>query len=119
MVLRRIPGLVVRVIVRDARRDADRTARSVDRNVRRVLGRPVRTTLSIVFVTLLFGVLYTISMDQGAVNDVDAAGGDALATALAILPPLPILALIALAMLVLVPVALVSQGVKNDLRYNR
>lgn len=108
-------------MVRDAQRDADRTVRSVRRNTRRVVTRPIRTTLSILFMTLLASVLYTITMDSTAVAAVGEAeaSGDTVGLLLAVLPPVPILLGIAALMVVLVPISLITGGVRRDLRYNR
>lgn len=119
MVVRRVLGFLGGIVVRDAERSVNRYERALRRNVRRVVFRPIRTSLAICFMTLLGGVVYTVSMRPDAVAAVDAAEGDLLGTALAILPPFPILLAIGLVMVILVPIALISGGIQNDLRYGR
>lgn len=121
MVGRKLPGLVGGIVARSARRDVDRHTSALRRNTRRVLGRPVRTGLSILFVTLLVSVLYTVTTDPAAsvaVGDAEASG-DMLGVLLAVLPPAPILLAIAAVMVVLVPLSLITGGVRRDLRYGR
>jgi len=121
MVGRRLLGFVGNIIVRDAKRDVDRHTSAVRRNTRRVLFRPVRTGFSILFMTLLVAVLYTITTDPTASTAVDEAeaSGDTLGILFALLPPAPILLAIAAAMIVLVPISLITGGIRRDLRYGR
>lgn len=115
MVARRLLSL----LVSSTNRSPNRKTRRLRRNAVEIVTRPFRTLYAIVFMTLLFGVMYTIFYDSGAVAAVDAAEGDAVAMALAVLPPLPILALIALAMAVLVPFTMLFRGVSDESRYYR
>ncbi|WP_336339208.1 hypothetical protein [Haloarcula brevis] len=115
MVARRLLGLLISGTTRDVNRKTDR----IRRNAAEIVTRPFRTLYSIVFMTLLFGVVYTIVVDSGAAAAVDAAEGDAVAIALALLPPLPVLALIAAAMAVLVPFSMLFTGVNDERRYHR
>lgn len=107
------------LLVGGTNRNSNRGLSRLRRNAVEIVTRPFRTLYSIVFMTLLFGVIYTIIYDSGAVAAVDAAEGNALAMALAILPPLPILALIAGAMAVLVPLTMLFRGVSHDDQYYR
>ncbi|MDS0221632.1 hypothetical protein NDI54_09745 [Haloarcula sp. S1AR25-5A] len=115
MVVRRLLGL----LVSETNRESSRKVRRTRRNAVEIVTHPFRTLYSIVFMTLLFGVLYTIFYDSGAIAAVDAAEGDAVAMALAFLPPLPVLALIAVAMAVLVPFTMLFRGVSDENRYYR
>ena len=109
-----VAGRLLNWLVRDTMRETGRDVSRVKRNAVDIVTHPVRTLFNIAFVTVLFGVLYTIVYDSGAVAAVDAAEGDSLAMALAILPPLPILALIVLAMAILVPLTMLFRGVNDD-----
>ncbi|MFC7250774.1 hypothetical protein ACFQJ5_13120 [Halomicroarcula sp. GCM10025324] len=109
-----VAGRLLEWLVRDTVQEANRDVSRVKRNAVNVVTHPIRTLFNIVFMTLLFGVLYTIVYDGAAVATVDAAEGNSLAMALAILPPLPILALIGAAMVVLVPLTMILQGFKKD-----
>ena len=112
-------GMLGRNVARGAKRDAFRPVRSARYHTKRVVTRPIRTLFAIVFTTLLVGVLYTVTMDQSAIAALDTVEGDVVGTALALLPPLPILLLIGVAMVVLVPVTSVTSGIRRDVRYRR
>ena len=98
-------------------RNSNRGLSRLRRNAVELVTHPLRTLYSIVFMTGLFSVLYTIFYETGATTEIGAAEGDALATALAFLPPFHILALIAVAMTILVPVTMLFRGVTSDDRY--
>ncbi|WP_276277648.1 hypothetical protein [Haloarcula regularis] len=89
------------------------------RNAVNIVTHPIRTLFNITFMTVLFGVLYTVFYDSGSVAAMDAAEGNSLAMALAILPPTPILVLLALAMAILVPITMLFRGVGDGNRYHR
>ncbi|MBV0903279.1 hypothetical protein [Haloarcula salina] len=115
MVVRRLLGL----LVSGTNRNSNRKVRRVRRNAVEIVTRPFRTLYAIAFMTLLLGVMYTLIYDSGAAAAVDAAEGDAVAMALAFLPPLPVLALIAVAMAILVPFSMLFRGVSDENRYHR
>ncbi|AUG47440.1 hypothetical protein BVU17_07855 [Haloarcula taiwanensis] len=115
MVVRRLLGL----LVSETNRGSSRKIGRIRHNAVEIVTRPFRMLYSIVFMTVLFGVLYTIFYDSGAVAAVNAAEGDAVGMALAFLPPLPILALIAVAMAVLVPLTMLFRDVSDESRYRR
>lgn len=118
MKARAIPKRLGKLFVRGVRRDVERTERSYRYHVRRVFGRPVRTLLTVLFMTLLVGVLYTFAYDGTTASvAVEAAGEDPLALAAALLPSLPIMLLIGLAMLVIVPISMVLGGVQREREY--
>ncbi|MFC7020742.1 MULTISPECIES: hypothetical protein [Haloarcula] len=113
-----VVGRLLHWLVRDTMRETGRDVSRVKRNAVDIVTHPVRTLLNIAFMTVLVGVLYTIVYDSGAVAAVDTAEGDSLAMVLAILPPLPVLALIGGAMVVLVPLTMLFRGVSHGRYYH-
>jgi hypothetical protein len=117
MTLRGVPRLLGGLVFRSATRDADRYGRAFSRNTRRVLFRPVRTTLSAVFMFGLLLVLYVIAYRGEELTAVMAAdGGDlTLLGFLSVLPSPLLLVPGFVAVWVLTVVALISSGIDRDL----
>jgi hypothetical protein len=115
---RSILEFIVQTLTRSAERERDRTIRSYRYHVRQVTAHPIRTLFSILFMSVLVGIMYSVAYDSTAtLAAVDVAGEDPLAVALAVLPPAPIMLLIFLAMLVIVPISTVLGGVQYERRH--
>jgi hypothetical protein len=120
MALRGVPRLLGGLLVRSATNDANRYRRAVTRNTKRVLGRPIRTTLSAVFMFALACVLYVVAYrNEAAIAALDANGGEMSLTLLLSLLPSPVLLVPAfVAMWVLTVFALISSGIERDLGHH-
>ncbi|MFC7227239.1 hypothetical protein N0B31_07475 [Salinirubellus salinus] len=120
MALRGVPRLVGGLLFQSATNDAERHWRAVTRNTKRVLGRPVRTTLSAVFVFGMACLLYVVAYrNEAALAAMDATGGELTFSLFLSLLPSPLLLVPAfVAFWILTVFALISSGVERDLGHH-
>jgi len=120
MALRGIPRLLGRLLVRQATNDANRHRRAITRNTKRVLGRPIHTTLSAVFTFGLVCVLYVVAYRGEAMTAaIDANGGEMTLGVFLSLLPAPVLLVPAfVGMWFLTVFALISSGIERDLGHH-
>jgi hypothetical protein len=120
MALRGVPRLIGGLLLRSATNDANRHWRAVTRNTKRVLGRPIRTTLSAVFMFGLACVLYVVAYrNEAALAAMDANGGEmTLQVFLGLLPSTLLLVPAFVGMWLLTVFALISSGIERDLGHH-
>lgn len=120
MALRGVPRLLGGLLVRSATNDANRYRRAVTRNTKRVLGRPIRTTLSAVFMFAIACVLYVvIYRGEATTAAMNANGGEMTLSLFLGLLPSPLLLVPAfVAMWLLTVFALISSGIERDLGHH-
>ena len=120
MALRGVPRLLGGLLVRQATNDVNRHRRAVTRNTKRVLGRPIRTTLSAVFMFSLVCVLYVVAYRGDAMTAaLDANGGDMTLWLFLSLLPSPVLLVPAfVAFWLLTVFVLITSGIERDLGHH-
>ena len=116
MALRGVPRLLGGLLFRSATNGANRYRRAVTRNTKRVLGRPIRTTLSAVFMLALGCVLYVVAYwGEAMTAAMDDNGGE---MTLSLFPSLVLLVPAFVAMWLLTVFALISSGIERDLGHH-
>jgi hypothetical protein len=120
MALRGVPRLLGGLLFRSATRDADRYQRAFFRNTRRVLFRPVRTTLAAMFMFVIGLAMYLIMYRGEETSAMLAAnGGELTVTGLLSVLPSPLLLVPAFGVVwVVTVVALISRGIETDLGHH-
>ncbi|MWV65216.1 hypothetical protein GRS48_10345 [Halorubrum sp. JWXQ-INN 858] len=104
-----------RSLLRRALKHPDVLVASAKYHVRRVITRPIRTAISVVFAYAFLIALVTFTTETTALMAILDEGASATAV-LPLLPSPPLLALFAVVSVVVVPVSMVTTGVRRDLR---
>lgn len=120
MALRGVPRFLGRLLVRQATNDVNRYRRATVKNTKRVLGRPIRTTLSAVFMFGLVCVLYVVAYRGDTMTAaLDANGGEmTLGIFLSLLPSPVLLVPAFVAFWILTVIVLITSGIEHDLGHH-